>query len=367
LRRLLRKKNHRKSRVSAAGRPEQKESAPVSARITVIDYDETSFSEISAKTADEVFPYCDSPSVTWINVDSIQDHATIDRLGGHLNIHPLILEDIANPHERAKIEDCDDYIYLVVKMLNYPEYTEKMNAEGLSIDEMSVEQLSILVGPHYVITFQEGDKPGDPFNPIRERLRTGKGRIRKMGADYLCYTLVDCIIDRYFVALENLAARIEILEDELISNPRPATLQAIHDLKREMLYLHKSVWPLREVISRLQRSDSEFFSAVTRTYFKDVYDHTIQVIETIETYREMISGMLDIYLSSISFKTNEIMKVLTIISTIFIPLTFFAGVYGMNFEYFPELKWKFGYPMFWIIDFMVASAMLLYFKKRKWL
>ncbi len=357
MRRLLRKRNLKKPQKRDKDRHQQETASADSVTITVINYDENNFLEIKPQSVEEVFPYCDSPSVTWINIDSISNQELIEKLGNHLRIHPLILEDIANPHERAKMEDFDDYIYLVVKMLNYPEDAE----------EVTMEQLSIVLGPHYVISFQESDRPGDPFEFIRERLRTGKGRIRRMGADYLAYNLVDSIIDRYFTALENLAVKIELLEDELISNPRPATLQLIHDLKREMLFLHKSVWPLREVISRLQRCDSPFFSDVTKTYFKDVYDHTIQVIETIETYREMISGMLDIYLSSISFKTNEIMKVLTIISTIFIPLTFVAGVYGMNFENLPELKWTYGYHMFWIFNIIVALSMLIYFKKRKWI
>lgn len=362
MRRLLRKKNQKRLHISGRNRHEQKTALPDSVKISVIEYDDNSFNEVTVKSIEETFPYCDSPSITWINIDSISNQEIIDKLGNHLKLHPLIIEDIANPHERAKIEDFDDYIYLVVKLLSYPEGSEEMNVE-----QLIVEQMSIIMGPRYVITFQEGDKPGDPFEPIRDRLRTGKGRIRRMGTDYLTYSLMDSIIDRYFVVLENLAIKIEFLEEELISNPRPATLQSIHDLKREMLYLHKSVWPVREVISRLQRCDSSFFSDVTRTYFKDVYDHTIQVIETIETYREMISGMLDIYLSSISFKTNEIMKMLTIISTIFIPLTFFAGVYGMNFVYFPELKWKYGYLMFWVVNSIVAISMLLYFRKRKWI
>jgi len=367
MKRLFRKKNQKKPHKRGRSRYEKKIPPAGPVKISLIDYDENNFREATVNSIEEVFPFCDSPSKTWINVDSILNQEIIEKLGSHLRIHPLILEDIANPHERAKMEDFDDYIYIVVKMLGYPEGLDEVDQEQMSLEQLSLEQLSIIVGPDYIISFQEIDKPGDPFEPIRERLRTGKGKIRRMGSDYLCYSLVDCIIDRYFIVLESVAVRIEVLEEELISNPRPSTLQAIHDLKREMLFLHKSVWPIREVISRLQRCDSPFFSDVTKTYLKDVYDHTIQVIETVETFREMISGMLDIYLSSISFKTNEIMKVLTIISTIFIPLTFFAGVYGMNFTYFPELKWKYGYLMFWVVNLFMAATMLIYFKRKKWI
>jgi magnesium transporter len=240
-------------------------------------------------------------------------------------------------------------------MLYYDDITNEINSE----------QVSIIFGQNFVISFQE--KEGDVFNPIREMIRTGKGRIRKMGADYLAYSLIDAIVDSYFIILEKLGENIEDIEDTMIANPTPETLQAIHRLKRKMILLRKSVWPLREVVSAIERSDSSLIQKPTRIYLKDVYDHTIQVIDTVETFRDVLSGMLDVYLSSISNKMNEIMKVLTIIATIFIPLTFIAGVYGMNFEYMPELKWQWGYPVIWFVMLIIGISMLAYFRKKKWL
>jgi len=232
-------------------------------------------------------------------------------------------------------------------------------------NEINYEQVSIIFGQNFVISFQE--KEGDVFNPIRERIRTNKGRIRKMGADYLAYSLIDAIVDSYFNIIEKLGENIEDIEDTMIANPTPETLRAIHKLRRKMISLRKSVWPLREVVSAFERSDSSLIEESTRIYLKDVYDHTIQVIDTVETFRDMLSGMLDIYLSSISNKMNEIMKVLTIIATIFIPLTFIVGVYGMNFEYMPELKWRWSYPFIWFVMLMVGFSMLIYFRKKKWI
>jgi len=240
-------------------------------------------------------------------------------------------------------------------MLYYDEKTTEINSE----------QVSIILGQNYVISFQE--KEGDVFNPIRERIRTGKGRIRKMGADYLAYGLIDAIVDGYFLILEKLGENIEDVEETMMSNPTPETLHSIHRLKRKMISIRKSVWPLREAVSTLERSDSSLIQDPTRIYLKDVYDHTIQVIDTVETFRDMLSGILDIYLSSISNKMNEIMKVLTIIATIFIPLTFIAGVYGMNFENMPELKWRWGYPAIWFVMLFIGILMLVYFRKKKWL
>jgi magnesium transporter len=209
---------------------------------------------------------------------------------------------------------------------------------------------------------------GDIFNPLRERIRQAKGRVRKMGPDYLAYNLLDAVVDNYFAVLEKLGEQIEGMEEELVTNPTPETLQKIHNLKREMIFLRKSVWPLREVVSRLERGESKLIHESTGIYLRDVYDHTIQVIDTIETYRDMLSGMLDIYLSSISNRMNQVMKVLTIIATIFIPLTFVAGIYGMNFEYMPELKWHWFYPKaFWLVMLGVAAVMLVYFRRKRWL
>jgi magnesium transporter len=323
--------------------------------INILDYDEVHFEEKAVKTIEECFPFKDKPTTTWINIDGLHQVEIVEKIGKNFDFHPLLLEDILNTEQRPKIEDFETYIYIVLKMLDHEDKTNEINSE----------QISIIFGHNFVISFQETE--GDVFNPIRERIRTGKGRIRKMGSDYLAYSLIDAIVDNYFLILEKLGENIEDVEETMISNPTSETLHAIHRLKRKMISLRKSVWPLREVVSALERSDSSLIQASTRIYLKDVYDHTIQVIDTVETYRDMLSGMLDVYLSSISNKMNEIMKVLTIIATIFIPLTFVAGVYGMNFEFMPELKWEWGYPAIWVVMLTIGISMLFYFRKKKWL
>ena len=325
------------------------------ARITIIDYDEAQFQEKEAKKVEECFPFKDKPTVTWINIDGIHQVDIIEKIGKHFNLHPLVLEDIVNTGQRPKMEDFVDYIFIVVKMLYYD---EKEN-------ETKTEQVSLILGSNFVISFQESE--GDVFDPIRERIRSDKGRIRKMGADYLAYALIDTIVDNYFTILEKLGEGIEDIEDELVTNPMPETLQTIHNLKREMIFLRKSVWPLREVISRLERWESSLIQKSTGIYLRDVYDHTIQVIDAIETFRDMLSGMLDIYLSSVSNRMNEVMKVLTIIATIFIPLTLVAGIYGMNFKFMPELAQPWGYPMVYSIMLVIGILMVMYFRKKKWL
>ena len=324
-------------------------------RIRIIDYDGERFEEMEAKTVEESFPFRDKPTLTWINVDGIHDPEIIEKLGKHFAAHPLILEDILDTEQRPKMEDFEEYIFVVLKMVSYD---AKKN-------EIESEQVSIIVGSNYVISFQE--KEGDVFDPVRERIRNGKGRIRKMGADYLAYALMDAIVDNYFVILETFGEKIGIVEEELVSDPTQKTSQSIHALKGNMVSLRKSIWPLREVISRLERGESPLIKEATGIYFRDVYDHTIQVIDSIETFRDMLSGMFDMYLSSISNKMNEVMKVLTIIATIFIPLTFIAGVYGMNFKYMPELGWRWGYPAIWAVIVIVAVLMFVNFKRRKWL
>jgi magnesium transporter len=351
--RKKKKKSHNRGVGAAQGAVEPAGPMPVA----IFEYDESHYEEIKTLNLEDCFSLKESPTVSWINIDSISDIEMLEKVGKHFGIHPLILEDIGNPSERSKIEDFDHYIYVLLKMLSY---NEKDN-------EINQEQVSIILGPTYVITFQEQEKKGDLFEPVRDRIRGSKGQIRKLGADYLMYRLVDAIVDNYFTIIEKIGDRIEELEEILMTNPMPATLESIHSLKREMIFLHRSVWPLREVVSRLQRGEMTLIRESTRTYLRDVYDHTIQIIETVETYRDMLSGMLDIYLSSISYRTNEIMKVLTIIATIFIPLTFVAGVYGMNFQNFPELKWHYGYLYFWILNLTAAGGMLHFFHRKKWI
>lgn len=326
------------------------------AKITVLDYDDQHFQEKEIEALEECFLFRDSPSVTWINVDGIHQVEILEKLGDCYGFHPLVLEDILNTDQRPKMEDYEEYLYLVLKMLYYNE-----NNGGIT-----TEQISFIVGKNFVISFQEGIE-GDVFSQVRERIRSNKSRIRKMGADYLVYSLVDAIVDNYFSIIEKLGEKIELIEEKLINAPTTQTLHEIHFLKREMIFLRKAVWPLREVISAMERGESGLVTGPTRLYLRDVYDHTIQVIDTIETFRDMVSGMLDIYLSSISNRMNAVMKVLTVIATIFMPLTFIAGVYGMNFKYMPELEWRPGYPMVWLVMIAVAVSMLYFFRKKKWL
>ncbi len=335
------------------------EEEPEPAHISIITYDEQNFMEkeftdVSDLGIDELCGYLESPDITWLNIDGL-DVNIIERLGNKMGFHPLILEDIMNTTQRPKVEEYDRYIFLVLKMLSYDEKKEEVYAE----------QVSLVLCDKYVISFQE--RRGDIFDSLRDRIRNSKGIIRKMGADYLGYALIDTVVDGYFVILERLGDRIEDVEDELVEAPDTDTIHDIHNLKSQMITLRKSVWPLREVINRLDRLTIQYFNATTGIYLRDVYDHTIQVIDAIETYRDLLSSMLDIYLSSISNKMNEIMKVLTIIGTIFLPLTFITGVYGMNFSYIPELDWRYGYPLVWTIMITVIVIMILFFRRRKWI
>lgn len=324
-------------------------------KITIIDYNEGGFEEKDVKNLSECCEYRDKATVTWINVGGLHEIPVIEKIGKDYGLHPLLMEDILNTEQRPKLEDYENHVFIVLKMLHYDEPT----------GEVKTEQVSLVLGKNFVISFQENG--GDVFDPIRDRIRHDKGRIRKLGPDYLCYGLIDAIVDNYFVILEKLGEATEDLEDELVASPTKDTINKIHNLRREFLYLRKSVWPLREVISAMQRDDSELIRKDTQIYLRDIYDHTVQAIDNIETFREILAGMLDIYLSSLSNKMNEVMKVLTIIATIFIPLTFIAGVYGMNFKYMPEIDWDYGYYFAWGIMVAVGAIMIIYFKKNKWL
>ena len=324
-------------------------------RITYIDYDEKNFDEKQVSNVEDCFAFKTTPTVTWINIDGLHDVEIIEKLGKHFELHPLVLEDILHTGQRPKCEDYEKYIFIVLTMLGY-------NDDHQTVE---TEQVSIVLGSNFVISFQE--RIGDVFEQIRDRLRNAKGRIRKMGPDYLSYSLIDAIVDSYFSILEKMGEKIEFLEEELVTDPTEQTLQQIHRLKREMIILRKSVWPLREVISGLQRTESALIKEPTSLYLRDVYDHTIQIIDTIESFRDMVSGMVDLYLSSLSNKMNSVMKVLTIIATIFIPLTFIAGIYGMNFKYMPELELRWGYGIALLAMVIVTVIMLIYFRRKKWL
>lgn len=334
--------------------PHEREPAPVT--ITFLSYGPAGlFVERQSSRFDVDMNFVDTPGVAWLDVDGVHRPEILETIGEHAGLHPLVLEDIQNIYQPPKVEDFDDYIYFVLKMLSWDDNAQQLMAESMSL----------ILGQGYVLSFKED--PGDIFENVRQRLRNGRGRILKTGADYLAYSLIDQVVDNYFLVLENLAEQIEDLEDELVTGPDISTLQAIHNLKRELIFLRKSVWPLREVVTRLERGESHLFQPETQAYLRDVYDHTIHVIETIESFRDMVSGMLDIYLSSVSNRMNEVMKVLTIIATIFIPLTFIVGVYGMNFAYMPELQWRWGYFATWGIMGIIFVGMIIFFKYKKWL
>jgi magnesium transporter len=321
--------------------------------IRLIDYSGEEFEEKELDSVDECLPYKEKNSVTWVNIDGLHDIDIINSIGTRFNLHPLVLEDILNTGQRPKLDDMEDYLFVVAKMVYY------------SSDEniMKFEQISFVLWENFVLTFQEDI--GDVFDPVRERLRKGKGRIRKMGSDYLMYTLLDALVDSYFDVLEKISDRIESLEEELIDSPEPETLQITHNLKRELVFLRRSIWPVREIIGSLEKNELDLINEKTKIFYRDVYDHTIQVIDTIEACRDIVSGMMDLFLSSVSNRMNEVMKMLTVIATIFIPLTFIAGIYGMNFEFMPELKWHWGYPAVWGGMIVIGVVMLLWFKRKK--
>jgi len=325
------------------------------AKITILDYNEVRFQEKEVEKVEECFPLKDESTVTWINVDGIHQVEILEKLGNYFGLHSLMLEDILNTGHRPKMEDFGDYIYVILKMLYYD---NKSN-------EVLPEQTSLILGPNFVISFQEMQR--DVFDAIREQIRNGEGHIRKMGADYLAYALIDTVVDRYFLILEELGEKIDNTEEDLVTNPTSQMLQTIHNLKREVIFLRRSVWPLREVVSSLERAESALIKKTTIVYLRDVYDHTIQVMDTIETFRDMVSGMVDIYFSSVSTRMNAVMKILTTIATIFIPLTLIAGIYGMNFKYIPELEWHWAYPAVLFTMVAVGVSMLIYVMRKRWL
>ncbi|MBI2581867.1 magnesium/cobalt transporter CorA [Candidatus Woesearchaeota archaeon] len=322
-------------------------------KIYLIDYNKDKIEEKVVKNVEECFPFRKTSTVTWINIDGIHNSKIIGDLGKEFGFHPLLLEDIMNTEQRPKMDDFEDHIFITLKLLMY------------NNRHITTEKISIIIGTNFVISFQEHE--GDIFDPIIKRIRENRGKTRKMGPDYLAYSLLDAVVDHYFVVLERLGEKIEDLEEESITNPHPETIRALHQLKREMISLRRYIWPLRDVISGILRSGSKLIKKTTLIYLRDVYDHTVQVMDSIETFRDILSGMMDVYLSNISNKMNEIMKVLTIIGTIFFPLTLVTGIYGMNFDVMPELRWKYGY--FIVLGFMalVAGFMLYYFRKRNWI
>lgn len=293
--------------------------------------------------------------IEWLDVVGLHDTALIEQIGKKFSIHPLALEDILNTEQRPKIDEYDDFLYIVLKMLDLDEET----------GALTIEQVSFILKENLVISFQE--RKGDVFDSVRERIRNTAGRFRKLGADYLLYALMDSVVDNYFVILEKFGEQVEETEELLLTHPDQETVRSIYRMKRELLTLRHAVWPLREAVSSIRKTEHILVQSQTQTYFSDLYDHVIQNIDTVENFRETVSGMLDLYLSSISNRMNEVMRVLTVIATLFIPLTFIVGVYGMNFKYMPELEWHWGYPFVWILMACIALVMMYWFKRKKWL
>ena len=324
------------------------------ARIDIIRYDDAGLKEMSDVSPEQCRDCSAASGVTWINVNGIHNVALIESLGKHFDLHPLTLEDIVNTTQRPKVEEFPDYVYAVLKMMAFDD----------AANRLEIEHVSLIFGENYVISFQEHE--GDVFDSVRERIRNSKGRIRSLKADFLAYALMDAAVDHYFLALERIGDRIEDMDDRILGHPQPGDIREVHRLKQEILSFRKAVWPLREEVGALEKSETALIRPDTRVFLRDLYDHIIQVIDMVETFRDILGGIHDTYLSSVSNRMNEIMKVLTIISTIFIPMTFIAGVYGMNFEHMPELKWPFGYYLIWGVMITVALSLVSFFKRRKW-
>jgi len=350
---LIRKRRHRPGaapgslHVVGNGRD-----APV--QITVIDYDKESLDERTVETIEDLARFRDADTVTWANIVGIHDLAVVERVGEIFDIHALTLEDIVHTTQRSKFEEFENYLYAVIRMITF-------DTEETSI---RTEQLSLLLGSNWVLSFQED--PRDVFEPVRDRIRNSIGRIRTSGADYLAYALIDIIVDEYFITLEQIGEEMENLEEEVLGEPDPGTLERISTLNRELVLLRRSIWPARELIGSMARSESPLIKKKTTVFLRDAYDHAIQIMEIVESFRDVMASLRESYKTSVSNRMNDIMKVLTIIATIFIPLTFIAGIYGMNFEYMPELSWHHGY--FGVLGVMLAVglAMVMYFRRKGW-
>lgn len=324
-------------------------------RISVLEYERDAIEAYDTLSMGELIERKRPDTVTWVTVTGLHDVGPIEAMGQHFGIHPLVLEDILNTHQRPKFEEFDDYLFIVLKSLRFDQQAETV----------AYEQISLLLLEGFVFTFKE--KSDETFEPIRLRLMNGHSHFRSHAGDYLAYALLDTIVDQYFVFQDSLDQALDALEDEVLESPTPDTLARIQRLKREMVLVKRGIAPLRELLSTLVRSETSLIRESTKVYLRDVYDHALRVAESFESYRDLLSGFLDVYLSNISNKMNEVMKVLTVFAAIFIPLTFIAGIYGMNFEHMPELKWVWAYPLLWVGFLTIAGGLLLYFKRKKWL
>jgi magnesium transporter len=325
------------------------------ATIDIIDYDAYTLREIQGADVSACLERIGMDTVTWINVNGVHDTALIEALGDGLGLHPITQEAIANTVQRPNWEEFPSYAFAAMKMLD----------DGGAERGVKIEHVSLILGPTWVLSFLEDE--GDVFDSVRHRLRTGTGRVRSMNADYLAFCLMDAVVDHYFLAVERIGENVEIYDERVLMNPRPEDIHEIHRFKRQLLSLRRAAWPLREVVNAIARSESELLDSKTKVFWRDLYDHTVQVIDMVETSRETLASMHDTYLSSLSNRMNEVMKVLTVISTIFIPLTFIVGVYGMNFQYMPELHWKNSYYVLWIAMSVIGIGLITYFRRRRWI
>ena len=323
--------------------------------ITTYRYNEHRLDEIVTHDLEEHVIPKDPQTLTWINVQGLQQVDTLQGLADFFGWHPLVVEDIVNTAQRPKLEDYGDYLFIVLKRMS----------TSNAAKHIQVEQVSMIQSSQYLVTFQEGGD--EPFCDVRNRLNNERGRIRKLGTDYLAYEIIDSVVDQYFVVLEQLDHYLEGLEDQILDHPGPESLQRLHQIKRDAIIIRSSVWPLREVLNHLQHSDSTLVNKETSIYFRDVYDHTAAVIESIEISRDILTGMFDVYLTSLSNRMNETMKVLTVIATIFIPLTFLTGIFGMNFRFMPILEWEWGFLLLFTLMFFLAGGMLVYFRRKRWI
>lgn len=356
----------RRKRISQSGKEGLPPGTPVyvgeirdeSVDITVFNYDRDHIREFVAKDLAELSECRATHRITWVNVSGIHKVEIVDQVCKAFGVHPLAVEDICSTETRPKSEEYDDHLYLVVKML-----TVDRDVTGAHIH---AEHTSIVIGERFVLTFQEEHK-GDVFDAVRRRLRDPRARMRQLGADYLAYAIVDAVVDHYFAVLEWVGDQAEELEEKVLARPEPAQLAAIYWLRREITFFRKQVWPLRDGLGLLMRSDSRRISKEVVPFLRDVHDHTVQVVESVELYREIVLGLVDLYMTNVSQKMNEVMKVLTVIATIFIPLTFVVGVYGMNFEYMPELTWRYGYFLTWAVMITLTATMLGVFRHKRWI
>ncbi len=325
------------------------------ATITLIEYGDSELVEYCFTSIAQAEAHTPRLPVLWLNVHGLHEPGVMAEIGRRFNLHPLVLEDILNTNQRPKLDDYGDYLFLVARFFEI---------DG-AIQQINSDQVSLILGRNFVLTFQE--RPSGRFDPVRERLRQDRGQIRKLGADYLAYSLLDAVVDRYFTILENIGERTEALEDTMLERPKPGSLQAVHQLKRETLSLRRSIWPLREVINSLTRADDRFFSAATRPYLRDVYDHTVHAIESLEANRDVIAGMLDIYLSAVSNRVNQEVRALTVVAIIFMPATLISGIFGMNFKVMPPLDWPDGFMIALGMMATVATTLSVVFWRRRWL